>query len=365
MMRRRVEHRRGNYAVWGASSLFVTLGFSALVVDVGSLYATRAQLVVAADAAALAGAAHLDRTLQGLDDARAAALAVGSANGVFAVGIGTSDLIVELGVWDGATHTFSVSADPLVVDTVQVTTAPWAVWTPFAGAAWSRHSSTVGATSRARRPPPTGAAAVDCFLPIALAQCTIDKVVAKGHPWVGGFRLGSDALDDMAWAHPDGRGASLIGGALADAAQGTCPREAVAVGDTTQLTNGSATSSLHVVEQWMRNGDDPWDGSLWGSRPAQDAKSVFTPIVYPRTSVIQGPVMIFDAGNTPCSQVKYVNEAKVTGFVWGAIFDAYTGPGSRKGVQVYLDLEHEFVVPGKGGGSAGNVVSWPQGRLVE
>jgi Flp pilus assembly protein TadG len=59
--RRRLEHERGATAVVFALLLVPMLGFAAIAVDVGALYAERARLQVAADAAAIAVAQDCSR----------------------------------------------------------------------------------------------------------------------------------------------------------------------------------------------------------------------------------------------------------------------------------------------------------------
>ena len=59
--RRRLEHERGATAVLFALLLVPMLGFAAIAVDVGALYAERARLQVGADAAAIAVAQDCSR----------------------------------------------------------------------------------------------------------------------------------------------------------------------------------------------------------------------------------------------------------------------------------------------------------------
>ena len=66
-LRRRLEGERGATAVVFALLLVPMLGFAAIAVDIGALYAEKARLQVAADAAAIAVVIIAAVTLLGTD----------------------------------------------------------------------------------------------------------------------------------------------------------------------------------------------------------------------------------------------------------------------------------------------------------
>jgi len=113
--------RRGSVIVWVAAMLIVIMGFTALAVDVGYLYTVKADLQLAADSAALAGAEGLPK---GTAAARSRAIeyaAKNDANGA-PVTIGSSD--IEFGVWSTVSQSFTpIGANSSVApDAVRVTT---------------------------------------------------------------------------------------------------------------------------------------------------------------------------------------------------------------------------------------------------
>lgn len=356
--------RRAASSVVLAVSLVVVLGFAALAVDIGALRQVQAQLQVACDAAALAGASHLDETAEGLTRAQAASLAFGSLNAVRETQLAPDEFAVAFGVWTPETRTFAESTDPARINAVRVDAVPRSVDTPLAGLAWYIGFADVTARAIGIRPPPEPADEVACFLPIAIPMCRADAIEAAGHPWVAALQLATDSTDTMGWSHPDGANAASIGDALRTAASGTCPG-AVAVGDPLPMTTGVETSVLLTLRDLLAANTAAWDVDLWGPRPPRDPNSVFTAEQYANLGVVQGPILVFDEDGTPCEQVAFNRTAPLDRFAWGVLFDTYTGPGQHKGVQVYLDLEHEFETPGSGGGSGGNVLSRPAGRLVE
>jgi hypothetical protein len=74
------SRQHGAVAIIVALSLVALVGMLALVIDLGHLYVTKAELQNAADAAALSGAKDLDGTMAGLSKAKAAACEVGGMN---------------------------------------------------------------------------------------------------------------------------------------------------------------------------------------------------------------------------------------------------------------------------------------------
>jgi len=139
-----LRRRRGAVAIVVALLLLVFVGMAALVVDLGYLTTTRAQLQAAADAGAHAGAMQLDGTEEGLAAAVEAAVAIAAINAADgeAVDLRPTDDIA-LGVWDEDAATFTAGGTALAIDAVQVDArrADLPAW--FARLAFGRESQGV------------------------------------------------------------------------------------------------------------------------------------------------------------------------------------------------------------------------------
>ena len=112
--RPRRHARRGAVAVQVAMSMTVLLGFSALVVDMGMIYSTRAELQRAADAAAMAAALKLGDYSggSGMTAARLAAQESLNANRVLngTVRLGDDDIVFgRAGLTPSGKYTFTAS----------------------------------------------------------------------------------------------------------------------------------------------------------------------------------------------------------------------------------------------------------------
>lgn len=358
----RARERRASYLVLFVVMVAMLIGFAAIAVDLGILYLADSELGVATDAAAVAGASQIDGTGPGIAKARASAQSLAALNEVRNEAVGTPTQVLTFGLWNPETRTFSASTVPEEINAIRVESTWKDVPTPFASFAFGRATSDVHATAIAVRPPGEPAGYTGCFLPVAIPKCVPDDVEAGGLPYRK-FQLSNDSNDTIAWAFPGGVNAQNVSDALAAAARGECLTKMVKVGDPIDLQNGVVASNLHLLRDLLRNNDDLWDDELWGPKPPQDPYSSFPPVQYPTTGTIQGAVpVIADGGN--CSAVKFTQSAPIVQLTWGVIFDVYDGPGQHKGIQVFVDLEHDFDVPG-GGTGPGNVTYRPPGRLVE
>jgi Flp pilus assembly protein TadG len=156
--------RRASYLMVFVVSLVVLVGFTALAVDLGTLRLANTQLQIAVDASALAGSSQLDGTTEGVERARASALAVAQMNKVRGAEVSLDVTDLEFGVWTGGV--LVASADPHEIDAVRVTGLISDVPTPFAGFSFAQGTADVTATSIGQRPPPEPAAWSQCFLPV-------------------------------------------------------------------------------------------------------------------------------------------------------------------------------------------------------
>ncbi len=366
-MTRRPHHRsqRASMAAVVAVSMFVLLGFAALVIDIGALYHVQAQFQIACDATALSGASHIDGTGEGLDRATEAAYGAGTLNTILGEPIPADELHLEFGLWDGASGQFIPTNDVEVIDAIRVHSEPRGVSTPLAGVAWGLGLNDVSASAIGIRPPPEPVEQVDCFLPVAMPLCTYEQIEAGGHPWVMSFQLANDSSDTLAWAHPGGASAANVSDALQAIVDGECPGAGVEIGDPVPMTNGVQAGTLIDIRRLLLETSDPWDTSLWGGKPVADEFSAIPDAKYPGSGVIQGPVAVFEQEGAACGSIKFNQTEPLERFVWGVLFDVYSGPGQHKGGQLYIDMEHDFETPGTGGsGGTGNVKARPPGQLV-
>ncbi|MEY3212754.1 MAG: hypothetical protein RIT28_3235 [Pseudomonadota bacterium] len=362
------QRRDGSYAVIFAITLVVLLGFAAITIDVGYQRVVRNQLENITDAAAHAGAHSLDGTNVGTTAARVATQLVAGENhvadGTVSLDLNTGNAVngdIVLGTWDFDAGEFSPSADPAVVDTVQVRTT-LDLSTFFAQPAFGRATMQAQALSYAYRPPGEGAGEVSCFLPIAIADCMFDLYSEEELQSIN-LALNPAGVDNVGWARPDATpNASWVRGQIQN-----CQADgALGVGDNVGLNNGVIASALSELGSAINSSSTSWDTANWGTIPAQASRSSVTKANYGKT--IEGVIVIFDGGPDYCTGKggTFNGTEVVSGFVWGAVYDVVnTGPASGKNISVRLDLSADREIGTKGGGRDAGVVYQPPVRIVQ
>lgn len=366
--------RRGAIAVMMALVLLVVMGFAALVIDMGYARLVQAQLQATADAAAMAGAARLDQTADGLTDARDTAVAVAALNKVRGSAVtldGNSGNLsgggVVTGIWDGTTFTPSLEAED--VNAVQVNLADDSMTAMFSRVAWDNETLQAAATSTALQGLELSAGGVSWYLPFGIADCQFET-------WEGEelvdmtFRLNPDGADNTGWT---AIGATPSAAWASDHLEASliCMQDWYATGEvssecptgeastTASTSNGEIADGLHTIDQLIESSNIPWDSSVWGTLPAQNLKSSIAKPKY--GNVIFGPFPVIDASDDYCSSAggKWNESFEVVGFVWGAIYDVKT-TGSPKNIWVRIDPTSEYDVGTHwGGGDYGVVTTGP------
>lgn len=356
--------RRASYLVLFTLLLIVLLLSAAYAVDLGVLHLVRQQLRQGVDASTVAASTYIDGTSEGMDAAKAAALATANANVVRGDPIQLTSSDIVWGSWDIDNQVFTATTEPEDVNALKVIKSIPDVSTPFSGAVLGVTMREVRVEAIGMRPPPEPIGEVDCFLPIAVPKCRIDGMSGSGQGVVQ-IQLSNDSNDTAGWAHPDGANAANIRDAMEAAATGRCEDRSngptVAEGDNLPITNGVDGSVLRDVGNLLRVSAQPWQTDLWGPKPAPDPDSRLTGAQYPTAGVLQGPVPVVNGGGD-CSSVRFNQTMPITQLAWGVVFDVYSS-GQHKGVQLMVDFEHEFESSGTGTGS-GNVTARPPGRLV-
>jgi len=175
-LRRRMDDERGASAVLVSLLLVPMLGFAAIAVDVGALYAERARLQIAADAAALAVAQDCAR---------------GNCGDMLA----TARALVEANAEEADAGQPVLSDDPLSV-TVEGSTPKEHWFAPVIG-----HDSTaVSATATVGWGGPSKGTAV---LPLAFSYCAFKKQTGGGLPTGDALQLLKlTKTDDAPECHP-------------------------------------------------------------------------------------------------------------------------------------------------------------------
>ncbi|MBW2257181.1 MAG: hypothetical protein JRI25_21655 [Deltaproteobacteria bacterium] len=339
------------------------LGFLALVVDIGVLQLSHTELHAGTDAAALAGAGHLDGTTAGIDRAMAEAVHIASQNAMLGEPIRLDPTQVVPGYWDPEAKRFVPSADPERVDTLRVQTDVLEIGTFFAGAVFGRMFTETDAVSVARAVQRTGTGAVDCYLPIAVPDCFLGS---EGIEDID-LRMVSANDDNVGWArvnsHPN---ASYIRQQL----RGACDGERATVDDLVGLENGLVESALSEVRRQIEDSDAYWDEERWGSLPppmgsddgSSDGESKSTLHDYGR--VIEGPIILYETpGGTCGSDTQFNGLHPITGFAWGVIHDV-DDHGEGKNIRARLDLSWDYEFGTGGGGADTNVLYREPGELV-
>ncbi|MCB9793576.1 MAG: Tad domain-containing protein [Alphaproteobacteria bacterium] len=360
----RRARRGGNYSLIFALSFFVLLGFSALVVDIGYQRASSVQLQNIVDATVLGAANLLDYSDEGVVAARAAAIEIASANVVDGepLELDPNELNdpegeIVFGVWDGAS--FTASDDAGEVNALQVN-KHLPLDTRISLLTFGVRSINVNATSTAVLPDAEGAGAVDCMIPLALADCMLDLYTEEELQQID-LALNPAGIDNVGWARPQASpNASWLRGQIED-----CEGEGeIAVGQSLGLQNGVVSSAMSSLASAINGSDESWDTVNWGAQPSQANRSA----VSNYGNVFSGPIALFDGGSEYCEGGggSFNGFETITGFVWASVYDVVTsGPAAGKNVSVRLDFSVDHTFGTEGGGTNAGVVYVPPATLVQ
>lgn len=376
--------RRGNVAVV-ALGLGMVLGFGALAVDISLQRVTDVQVQAAIEAAALAGAAALDRTVSGFDRAREQAIEVARLNGV----AGSWDLSVddiELGIYDVEARQFEpvdtsvlVTGDDLVlqINAVRIQTTHDGIAAVLGRSLGVDRLSTTNA-ALAMRPNQGGAAkSVACFLPLAIPECEfLDWMtgVQDENPKPQRYNHNETAnIDNIAWALPDGGPVGMKH--IEEAFVGTvCHDGLLSTGETIELKLNNGQGNLYDLIASVLNGSgkgkykippmepDVWDERV-ADRPARDGESancppglglnggscapgaktdssLVTTDAWDAGAVIQGPIALVRPPEGCVENINFVGKMEVSGFAWAMIYDV-ADHGNSKNIWIQLDFINE------------------------
>ncbi|MFZ5479452.1 MAG: pilus assembly protein TadG-related protein [Myxococcota bacterium] len=351
-----MRERTGNTALIVSLGLTALLGFGALAVDVGSLRFTQSRLQLAAEAGAHAGAARLDGTEDGVSGAFAEGDRLSGANLPPQIGGAAPGTEVEVGRWeDGEGFASTADADEANAVRVHVRTDTARLF--FAPAAFGRREAAVGATATVVRRR-EGAGSAGCVLPLAIPQCLVDHYGAERIDEIE-LRLNPAGTDSAGWALPG----SVVSASRLKAQLETCTQSGtVSVGDTLSLQSGTDASVIADVVDRMYDASTAWRTDAWGAIPPRMSGSAVGPSRYGET--LEGAVLIFDGGPGYCAGTggSFTGSATITGFAWGAIFDAKSGAGATARLRLDPATPHA-VGTSAGGPDLGVVVRAPP-RLV-
>jgi Flp pilus assembly protein TadG len=179
------SRQRGATLVIVAVLLLILIGFAALVIDVGKLYAVRNQLQNASDSAAHAGAQSLDRTAAGIDEAREAALAYALLHAADQSPVALDDADIIFGHWDDATRTFtalgSAPDNPAAVNAVRVIDRREAATANPVVLHLAPVLGTDEADVRSDAIAVIGGPRAECAFPMVVPDCSLDEALADGN----------------------------------------------------------------------------------------------------------------------------------------------------------------------------------------
>lgn len=359
-----MRNRRGNAAVKVALSMSVLLGVASISIDLGWARVVQQQLDMAAQAGSHAGAAQLNGTAEGMTAAVTMTQAVAAMHEAAGAPVVLDVGDIELGVYDDATNTFTVSTDETVVNAVRARASRPTLAMFFAPAAFKTSTIAVAAQATAVHPF-GGAGEVNCFLPLAVPQCLIEQHLASGE---GIFDVTlnpqTPSSDQMGWARPyygDGANAAWTRDQLRN-----CTQDGSAgIGSDVSIQNGQVTSALSEIQSILTESGDPWNGENLGSQPAQDPESSIPGSSYGR--VLDGPIFVFDGGPEYCvgSGGSYNGLEKISGFVWLTLYDIdNSGSADSRWVRGRIDTVNQYDYGTEGGGGDYGVVSDEPPRFV-
>lgn len=339
--------RSGNYTGLLALSLPTVLAAGALAIDLSTQKVVRSQLQAVADISALAGTEALDGTEDGLDRARLRATRAAARNRVNGRAVQVQDAEILAGAWRSDLGLLDTEAEVEQMDSLQVSAADGQIPTTLARLLFRREEMGARGASTGFRPPPEGASAVGCYLPIAIPSCLFDRY-SEAQLQSLTLVLNPAGLDTMGWgrvgAHPN---ASFIRDQLRD-----CEQDGIIeVGDEVGLQNGVVNSALSEIASLLAVSPTTWSPD-WGPQPSRMAGSALSASNYGRT--LEGAIIVFDGGPGYCqgSGGSFNGFEPLVGFAWAAIFDVRTsGSASQKNVRMKLDTLVDRRIGLRGGGA--------------
>jgi Flp pilus assembly protein TadG len=285
---------RGNIGIWAALVFTAVAGFMALSVHAGRQYSNRVELQNGADAAALAAAAQLDGTSDGLVAAAQAATLFGAQHRTEDQAIAVAPGDVTFGTWNRAAGVFTpitgrTATDLRNIVAVQVRDArldlPVAFGPAFLGAP---STTTVGSSAVAVGGGPCDEA---CAWPGALADCLLinpdgslncdDKFYVLNDDWQD--NLGLTSLDPSKPASVPNIKAALNACVSSDA------------GTQLPVSNGNPVNSVFTP-------------------PPTFPKEVVSPVVHPDRCDPAQYQKCTKAGGV-CANAKFVGDLPVVGYV--------------------------------------------------
>lgn len=356
------RHRRGNAAVIVGLCAVVLFGAAAFAIDVPYARLVKVRLEDVADAAAHAATAQLDGTDAGIANARALAKTIAASHTVAGAPVALADGDIVPGVYDKATGTFTASADASAVNAVRVNATRPDLALFFAPVAFRRETVEVGGRSATMHETgPAGRA--DCYLPLALPSCLVDRWTRDGLQDVA-LKTNPAGIDNAGWARIGSPpNAAFTRTQIADG----CSDGAAQVGDDVYLQNGSVANAYTEIAAAVSTSDTTWTTARWGAQPARDgSKSRVNATDWGKT--LEGVVLVFDGGETYCQGGggSFNGSEPLVGFVWGAIYDVWSGSASQRTLWMRLDVVNEHV-DGKytGGGIDLGLAAWEPPRRVD
>ena len=314
--------RRGS-AVSNLFLIFAGFASCAFVVDLGWGWIQQQRIQSIADAAATAGASHLDGTYDGVVAAKTAATKSLYANLYEGEKIWLDVTETDRGYgheftfghFNSDTQAFGEGGSVEQINSVRVKVHERGSEAWFAPVLWE---SVTGMESRVtasavRRI--TGASEVDCYLPLAVPDCyfTAENKESYANKTL---RLSPAGDDNMGWvrAGDDSVNADWLRDQMIDPCQGGT----AGIGDSVDLHNGVVTPVMDELETQIETNGTNWSPEMGEMPPQEEGSTVDT---YGKTW--EAPLLVFDGGPEYCEEGggSWNGTETVMGIAWGVLYD--------------------------------------------
>jgi Flp pilus assembly protein TadG len=339
-----------------ALSLSVLLGFGALVLNVSYGRYVQQELQNASDAAAHAAVLKLDGTSAGVTNAHNMAVTLAGKNTAAGTYVHLNANLgndpngdVVTGYYNSSTNAFTPSMSATTANAVKVRAQISSLNLLFNPMNLPGMEDTVAVSAQTQMTasPPSGAGAVNCFIPLAIPECLISYHGGVNALQNVTLKLNPAGIDNAGWARPF---ASPSASWTTSQINNCNYSGSVAVGDPVYLQNGSVNTAYSDIVTAVQNSTTTWTTSKWGAKPTQPSNSQISPSKWGHT--YEGVVMVFDGGSSYCtgSGGAFNSYAPVKAFMWGAVYDVWSGSASTRTIKMRLDPMTVHAVGTRGGG---------------